>query len=106
MAENRLNEKYLGWYPNIKMLNLVFSQADVMPHCRATKKPSTFVLTTDDKKPTLRKIKRAAMQPHNPTHIAAHLILPNRTTTLQTLRTKTRKGKVHFSDFIILRQLK
>lgn len=29
--------------------------------------------------PTLRKIKRAAMQPHKPTQIAAHLILPNPT---------------------------
>ena len=34
---------------------------------------------TDDKMPTLRKIKRAAMQQHRPTQIAAHLILPNRT---------------------------
>jgi len=30
-------------------------------------------------KPTLRKIKRAAMPPNNPTQIAAHLILPSRT---------------------------
>ena len=29
--------------------------------------------------PTLRKIKRAAMPPHKPTKIAAHLILPERT---------------------------
>lgn len=29
--------------------------------------------------PTLRKIKRAAMQPHKPTQIAAHFILHNRT---------------------------
>jgi hypothetical protein len=29
--------------------------------------------------PTLRKIKRAAMQPHKPTQIASHFILPNRT---------------------------
>jgi hypothetical protein len=36
----------------------------------------------------------------------AHLILPNRTLTLRTLWTKTRKGKVHFADFIILGQLK
>jgi len=40
-----------------------------------------------DKMPTLRKIKRAAMPKHEPTLIAAHLILPNRTksppTTLQ-----------------------
>ena len=28
--------------------------------------------------PTHRKIKRAAMPPHKPTQIAAHLILPNR----------------------------
>jgi len=32
-----------------------------------------------EKMPTLRKIKRAAIQPHKPTQIAAHLILPNRT---------------------------
>ena len=36
-------------------------------------------LKTYDKMLTLRKIKRAAMQPHKPTQIAAHLILPNRT---------------------------
>jgi hypothetical protein len=36
----------------------------------------------------------------------AHLILPNHTKRLRTLRTKTRKGKVHFADFIILGQLK
>jgi hypothetical protein len=29
--------------------------------------------------PTLRKIKRAAMQTHKPTQIAAHFILSNRT---------------------------
>jgi len=28
---------------------------------------------------TLRKIKRAAIQPHTPTQIAAHFISPNRT---------------------------
>jgi len=44
--------------------------------------PSTFVLTTDDKKPTLRKIKRAALPTYKPTPNAAHLILPNRTKTL------------------------
>ena len=53
-----------------------------MPHCRTTVQPSTFVLTTDDKKPTLRKIKRAALPTHKPTPNAAHLILPNRTKTL------------------------
>jgi len=36
-------------------------------------------IKTDDKMPTLRKIKRAAMPTHKPTQIAAHLILPNRT---------------------------
>jgi hypothetical protein len=35
---------------------------------------------TTDQMPTLRKIKRAAMQPHKTTQIAAHIILPNRTT--------------------------
>jgi len=35
--------------------------------------------------PTLRKIKRAAKQPHKPTQIAAHLILPNRTKTISGL---------------------
>jgi len=50
----------------------------------ATVQPSTFVLTLDDKSqrfvklPTLRKIKRAAIQSHKPTQIAAHLIFPNR----------------------------
>jgi len=39
-----------------------------------------------DKMPTLRKIKRAAMQPHKPTQIAAHLILPNRTQSPPTTR--------------------
>ncbi len=34
---------------------------------------------TDYKIPTLRKIKRAAMQKNKLTQIAAHLILPNRT---------------------------
>jgi len=33
----------------------------------------------DNKIPTLRKIKRAVMQLHNPTQIIAHLILPTRT---------------------------
>ena len=42
-------------------------------------------ITTDAKMPTLRKIKRAAMQPHKPTQIAAHLILPNRTKTFSRL---------------------
>jgi len=60
-----------------------------MPHCRATVQPSTFVLTLNDKKPTLRKIKRVALPAHKPTQNAAHLILPNRTTNLQALRTKT-----------------
>jgi hypothetical protein len=32
-----------------------------------------------DKMPSIRKIKRAAMQPHKPTQIAAHFILPNST---------------------------
>jgi len=32
------------------------------------------------RKPTLRKIKRAATPTHQPTQIAAHLILPYRTT--------------------------
>ena len=41
---------------------------------------------TTDKMPTLRKIKRAAMQPHKPTQIAAHLILPNRTQSPPTTR--------------------
>ena len=41
---------------------------------------------TDDKLPTLRKIKRAAIQPHKPTQIAAHLILPNRTQSPPTTR--------------------
>ena len=57
----------------------------------ATLKPTVRPLT-DRHKPTdnaifakavwlsLRKIKRAAIQPHKPTQIAAHLILPNRTT--------------------------
>jgi hypothetical protein len=40
----------------------------------------------DDKMPTLRKIKRAAMQQHKPTQIAAHLILPNRTQSPPTTR--------------------
>jgi hypothetical protein len=43
----------------------------------------TVQLQTDRKitrKPTLRKIKRAAMPTHKPTQIVAHLILPNRTT--------------------------
>jgi hypothetical protein len=33
---------------------------------------------TNRKMPTLRKIKRAAIQPQKPNQIAAHLILPNR----------------------------
>ena len=41
---------------------------------------------TDDKMPTHRKIKRAAIQPHKPTQIAAHLILPNRTQSPPTTR--------------------
>jgi len=60
-----------------------------MPHCRATVLPSTFVLTLNDKKPTLRKIKRTALPEHKPKQNAAHLILPNRTTNLQALRIKT-----------------
>jgi len=62
--------------------NGVFRRTAVMPHCRTTVQPSTFVLTTDDKKPTLRKIKRAALPTYKPTPNAAHLILPNRTKTL------------------------
>jgi len=46
----------------------------VTSKCRATVQPSTFVLTLDDKMPTLRKIKRVAMPTHEPTQIAAHLI--------------------------------
>ena len=52
---------------------------NVIPACRTTVKPSTFVLTSDDKMPTLRKIKRAALPTHKPTHNAAHLILSKRT---------------------------
>jgi len=43
-------------------------------------------IKTDDKKPTLRKIKRAAMETHKTTQIAAHLILPNRTQSPPTTR--------------------
>jgi hypothetical protein len=49
-------------------------------------KPSTTELKINYKMPTLRKIKRAAMQPHKPTQIAAHLILPNRTQSPPTTR--------------------
>jgi len=41
--------------------------------------------------PTLRKIKRAAMQPHKPTQIAAHLILPNRTQSPPTTQLTNRE---------------
>jgi len=50
--------------------------------------------------PTLRKIKRAAMPPHKPTKIAAHLILPKRTKSPPTRLTigngidKQRKDKI------------
>ncbi|MFM6184384.1 MAG: hypothetical protein ACKPA8_23335 [Dolichospermum sp.] len=47
------------------------------------------MLTLNDKKPTLRKIKRAALPAHKQTQNAAHLILPNRATNLQALRTTT-----------------
>ena len=40
-------------------------------------------------KPTLRKTKRTALPEHKPKQNAAHLILPNRNTNLQALRTKT-----------------
>jgi hypothetical protein len=49
--------------------------------------------------PTLRKIKRAAMQPHKPTQIAAHLILPNRTQSPPTTRqVDNGKLKCNFSQ--------
>ena len=68
-------------------------------------KHQPFVLTSDDKSQRFAKLKElfATTQADPKT---AHLILPNRTTTLRTLWTKTRKGKVHFADFIILGQLK
>jgi len=47
--------------------------------------------------PTLRKIKRAAMQPHKTTQIAAHLILPNRTQSPPT--TQLTDNKKHFLTF-------
>jgi len=72
-----------------------------------TVQPSTFVLTTDDKIPTLRKIKRAALPTHKLTQNAAQLvptirdlILPNRTSTLRTFRTKTRQSEIHFADLV------
>jgi hypothetical protein len=40
----------------------------------------------NERQPTLRKIKRAAMPTHKPTQIAAHLILPNRTQSPPTTR--------------------
>jgi len=62
---------------------------------------------TDEKMPTLRKIKRAAMPTHKPTQIAAHLILPNRTqsppttqTTLLTNYTDFFKGSLKYSAYI------
>jgi len=55
--------------------------------------------------PTHRKIKRAALPRHMLTQNAAHLILPNRTSTLRTLRTKTRQSKIHFTNLVIFWQL-
>jgi hypothetical protein len=47
----------------------------------------------DNKIPTLRKIKRAAMQLKKPTQIAAHLILPTRT---QSLPATPQMNKLNF----------
>jgi len=76
-----------------------------MPHCRVTVQPSTFVLTSDDKMPTHRKIKRAALPTQMLTQNAAHLILPNPTSTLRTFRTKTRQSKIHFTNLVVFWQL-
>jgi len=46
-----------------------------MPHCKTTLLTLTIVLTTDDKMPTLRKIKRSASR-HKAHAFAPHLILP------------------------------
>jgi hypothetical protein len=50
-----------------KKPSLVFSQTDVMPHCRATEQTSTIRADIGRQKPTLRKIKRAVLPPHKPT---------------------------------------
>jgi hypothetical protein len=42
-------------------------------------KNKTTMLKTDDKMPTLRKNKKSCNATHKPTQIAAHFILPNRT---------------------------
>ncbi len=55
-----------------------FLNKSVMPHCRTTVQPSTFVLTTDDKSQPFAKLKEVfcttQADPKTP-----HLILPNRT---------------------------
>jgi len=76
-----------------------------MPHCRGTVQPSITVLTSDHNKPTLRKIKRAVF-PYTSRPKTAHLILPNHTHSLRTLRKKTRQDKIHFAELVIFGQMK
>lgn len=51
-------------------------------------KNQPFVLTSDDKSQRFAKLKELQADTQA-NAFAAHLILPNRTTTLQTFRTKT-----------------
>jgi hypothetical protein len=53
-----------------------------MPYCRKSEQQLTFVQTTEEKMPTVLKIKRVATPTHKANAFAAHLILPNRTNRL------------------------
>jgi len=55
-----------------------------MWHCKMTDRPRK-IDRKNERQQTLRKIKRATMQPHKPTHIVAHLILPNSAKTQGSL---------------------